>query len=64
MLRYAERAPWIAEPRRRKAGRDGRGVAAHAPGLAKGHPSAQIRDDALSKARFVFRWEDQLIKRP
>jgi phosphomethylpyrimidine synthase len=34
-------------------------VAAHAADLAKGHPSAQIRDDALSKARFEFRWEDQ-----
>ena len=34
-------------------------VAAHAADLAKGHPGAQIRDDALSKARFEFRWEDQ-----
>jgi phosphomethylpyrimidine synthase len=34
-------------------------IAAHAADLAKGHPSAQIRDDALSKARFEFRWEDQ-----
>ncbi len=34
-------------------------VAAHAADLAKGHPSAQIRDNALSKARFEFRWEDQ-----
>jgi phosphomethylpyrimidine synthase len=33
--------------------------AAHAADLAKGHPSAQIRDNALSKARFEFRWEDQ-----
>jgi phosphomethylpyrimidine synthase len=34
-------------------------IAAHAADLAKGHPSAQIRDDALSKARFEFRWQDQ-----
>jgi phosphomethylpyrimidine synthase len=34
-------------------------IAAHAADLAKGHPSAQQRDDALSKARFEFRWEDQ-----
>ncbi len=34
-------------------------IAAHAADLAKGHPNAQQRDDALSKARFEFRWEDQ-----
>jgi phosphomethylpyrimidine synthase len=34
-------------------------IAAHAADLAKGHPSARHRDDALSKARFEFRWEDQ-----
>ncbi|XZG70776.1 phosphomethylpyrimidine synthase ThiC [Chitinibacteraceae bacterium HSL-7] len=34
-------------------------LAAHAADLAKGHPGAQIRDNALSKARFEFRWEDQ-----
>ena len=34
-------------------------IAAHAADLAKGHPAAQIWDDALSKARFEFRWEDQ-----
>lgn len=34
-------------------------IAAHAADLAKGHPGAQIRDDALSSARFEFRWEDQ-----
>jgi phosphomethylpyrimidine synthase len=33
-------------------------IAAHAADLAKGHPGAQARDDALSKARFEFRWED------
>ncbi|WP_332817142.1 phosphomethylpyrimidine synthase ThiC, partial [Sphingopyxis sp.] len=32
---------------------------AHAADLAKGHPAAQVRDDALSKARFEFRWRDQ-----
>jgi phosphomethylpyrimidine synthase len=34
-------------------------IAAHAADLAKGHPGAKLRDDALSKARFEFRWEDQ-----
>lgn len=34
-------------------------IAAHAADLAKGHPRAQLRDDALSKARFEFRWHDQ-----
>jgi phosphomethylpyrimidine synthase len=34
-------------------------IAAHAADLAKGHPAAQARDDALSRARFEFRWEDQ-----
>jgi phosphomethylpyrimidine synthase len=34
-------------------------IAAHAADLAKGHPAAQLRDDALSKARFEFRWQDQ-----
>ena len=34
-------------------------IAAHAADLAKGHPGAQIRDNALSKARFEFRWDDQ-----
>jgi phosphomethylpyrimidine synthase len=34
-------------------------IAAHAADLAKGHPGARLRDDALSKARFEFRWEDQ-----
>ncbi len=35
-------------------------IAAHAADLAKGHPGAQVRDNALSKARFEFRWKDQL----
>jgi phosphomethylpyrimidine synthase len=34
-------------------------LAAHAADLAKGHPAAKVRDDALSKARFEFRWRDQ-----
>ena len=34
-------------------------IAAHAADLAKGHPYAQLRDNALSKARFDFRWRDQ-----
>lgn len=34
-------------------------IAAHAADLAKGHPGAQVRDDAMSKARFEFRWKDQ-----
>ncbi|MEX0622669.1 MAG: phosphomethylpyrimidine synthase ThiC, partial [Saccharospirillum sp.] len=34
-------------------------IAAHAADLAKGHPGAQIRDNAMSRARFEFRWEDQ-----
>ncbi|WP_343152805.1 phosphomethylpyrimidine synthase ThiC [Buchnera aphidicola] len=42
-----------------KAGLIAYKIAAHAADLAKGHPGAQIRDNALSKARFEFRWEDQ-----
>jgi phosphomethylpyrimidine synthase len=34
-------------------------ISAHAADLAKGHPAAQLRDDALSRARFDFRWNDQ-----
>jgi phosphomethylpyrimidine synthase len=34
-------------------------LAAHAADLAKGHPSAKLRDDAVSRARFEFRWQDQ-----
>jgi phosphomethylpyrimidine synthase len=34
-------------------------LAGHAADLAKGHPSARLRDDAISRARFEFRWEDQ-----
>src|SRR5438477_12869376 len=42
-----------------KAGVIAHKIAAHAADLAKGHPGAQHRDDALSKARFEFRWQDQ-----
>src|SRR3712207_3756752 len=42
-----------------KAGLIAYKIAAHAANLAKGHPGAQSRDDALSAARFEFRWEDQ-----
>ncbi len=42
-----------------KAGMIAYKIAAHAADLAKGHPAAQDRDDALSRARFEFRWEDQ-----
>ena len=38
-------------------------LAAHAADLAKGHLGAQIRDNALSKARFEFRWDDQFNPR-
>jgi phosphomethylpyrimidine synthase len=34
-------------------------IAAHAADLAKGHPQAKLRDDAISRARFEFRWQDQ-----
>ena len=44
---------------RREAGDVAYKIAAHAADLAKGHPGAQSWDDALSKARFEFRWEDQ-----
>ena len=36
-------------------------IATHAGDLAKGHPAAQIRDDAVSRARFDFHWQDQFI---
>jgi phosphomethylpyrimidine synthase len=38
-------------------------IAAHASDLAKGHPSAQYRDNAISKARFEFRWKINSISR-
>ena len=59
MLRHAQGTPGPARPRRRQDGVITYKIAAHAADLAKGHPGAQIRDDALSKARFEFRWDDQ-----
>ena len=47
LLRHAEGAPGAAQPRRRQGRRDHLPIAAHAADLAKGHPAAQLRDDAL-----------------
>ena len=59
MLRDAKGASWPANKKDVKTGIITYKIAAHAADLAKGHPGAQIRDNALSKARFEFRWEDQ-----
>ena len=59
MLRHAEGASRAPQPRRREGGVIAYKIAAHAADLAKGHPAAVARDDALSRARFAFRWEDQ-----
>ena len=59
VLRHAERASRAAEQGRCEGGRDCADRGAHAADLAKGHPRAQAWDDALSKARFEFRWQDQ-----
>ena len=60
LLRDAERASGSSEPRgRRKPDVITYRIAAHAADLAKGHPAARTRDDALSRARFDFRWQDQ-----
>ncbi len=61
MLCYVTPKEHLGLPNREdvKAGVIAYKIAAHAADLAKGHPGAQIRDDALSKARFEFRWEDQ-----
>ncbi|MGX5818107.1 phosphomethylpyrimidine synthase ThiC [Chitinophaga lutea] len=61
MLCYVTPKEHLGLPNREdvKAGVIAYKIAAHAADLAKGHPSAQQRDDALSKARFEFRWEDQ-----
>ena len=53
------RLPWLERHRRRHRAATPFRIAAHAADLAKGHPSAKQRDDAQSKARFEFRWEDQ-----
>jgi phosphomethylpyrimidine synthase len=58
LLRHAQGAPGPARPRRREGGVTYK-LAAHAADLAKGHPAAKLRDDALSRARFEFRWRDQ-----
>jgi phosphomethylpyrimidine synthase len=61
MLCYVTPKEHLGLPNREdvKAGVIAYKIAAHAADLAKGHPAAQIRDDALSRARFEFRWEDQ-----
>jgi phosphomethylpyrimidine synthase len=59
VLRDAQGTPGPAQQDDVKDGIITYKIAAHAADLAKGHPGAQIRDNALSKARFEFRWEDQ-----
>jgi phosphomethylpyrimidine synthase len=61
MLCYVTPKEHLGLPNREdvKAGVIAYKIAAHAADLAKGHPHAQVWDDALSKARFEFRWEDQ-----
>jgi phosphomethylpyrimidine synthase len=61
MLCYVTPKEHLGLPNREdvKAGVIAYKIAAHAADLAKGHPGAQLRDDALSAARFTFRWEDQ-----
>ncbi|MBM3457408.1 MAG: phosphomethylpyrimidine synthase ThiC [Armatimonadetes bacterium] len=61
MLCYVTPKEHLGLPNREdvKAGVIAYKIAAHAADLAKGHPGAQARDDALSRARFEFRWEDQ-----
>ncbi len=61
MLCYVTPKEHLGLPNREdvKAGVIAYKIAAHAADLAKGHPRAQQRDDALSKARFDFRWQDQ-----
>ena len=61
MLCYVTPKEHLGLPNREdvKAGVIAYKIAAHAADLAKGHPGAQERDDALSRARFEFRWEDQ-----
>jgi phosphomethylpyrimidine synthase len=61
MLCYVTPKEHLGLPNREdvKAGVIAYKIAAHAADLAKGHPGAQYHDDALSKARFEFRWQDQ-----
>lgn len=62
MLCYVTPKEHLGLPNREdvKAGIIAYKIAAHAADLAKGHPGARLRDDALSRARFEFRWEDQI----
>ena len=59
MLRHTQRAFRSTQQKDVKDGIITYKIAAHAADLAKGHPGAQVRDNALSKARFEFRWDDQ-----
>ena len=59
LLRDAEGAPGPAEPDDVKQGVIAYKIAAHAADIAKGHPGARERDDALVQARFEFHWNDQ-----
>ena len=59
MLRYPEGASRSSQQKDVKDGVITYKIAAHAANLAKGHPTAQLRDNVLSKARFEFRWNDQ-----
>ena len=59
LLRHAQGTPRPAESDDVREGVITYKIAAHAADLAKGHPAAQERDNAISKARFEFRWEDQ-----
>lgn len=59
MLRDTKRASRLTNREDVRVGVITYKIAAHAADLAKGHPGAQQRDDALSKARFEFRWRDQ-----
>ena len=61
LLRDAERASWFAKQAGCERRSDSYKIAAHAADLAKGHPGAQLRDNALSKARFEFRWRIRSI---
>jgi phosphomethylpyrimidine synthase len=62
MLCYVTPKEHLGLPNRNdvKAGVITYAIAAHAADLAKGHPGAKARDDAMAKARFAFEWEDQL----
>ena len=59
MLCYSKRTFRLPEKEDVRVGIITYKIAAHAADLGKGHPGAQIRDNALSKARFEFRWNDQ-----